>query len=379
MRALKCWGLLLLCVSSVAMGRAKPSLKPSRAPASVEQAPVMTPGASAPAGKALPEAQSSPAQVLAQMQALYNALEYEEVVAIGEQFTKRADLKLETLLEGYRLLASAICVVRDPSEAKNIFRLLLEAADKQRKKYELPPETPPKILDVFRVVQSRFEQEKRIIEQVERQSVVESIVIAGGPPDNARGGRPISFRYRIKDPKSAIDTVRVAYRKQGERVFNALAMSRDDSGEWSARLGGEVTASSSPFNLEYYVVAADSRGDLKAEATEASPRSLAVAAGQVEGVSLRVVPKGVFFTGAGFTVAAAALGVVFGLLMNSTQAHYNRLTGDQVGVEGRLLRQLDEQGTAYATGANISFATAGGLGVATGILGLFFTKFSDDP
>jgi hypothetical protein len=321
------------------------------------------------------------ADVLGKLQNLYNALEYEEVLALGEAFTARTDLTIDQRLEGYRLLASAIVVVRDPSDAKTKFRLLLEAARLQGKQYALPQDTPPKILDVFKLVRTEFEAEQALLEAVKRRRTIESISIAGGPGESGAGGKPLTFRYRIKDPTGAVGGAKVNYRREGESVFNSLALVSNDSGEWKAVLPGDLTASGNPYRLQYYVVTSDGSGELRTEGTSTQPLAVPMTAGVPTAPPFKPIPKAVFFTSAGLTVIAAGLGLLFGSLMLGPQAEFNRLVEQSRDpsnmVQGRTLVDLQQRGTTYATAANVSYIVAGGLGLTTGLLAIF-TKFVDE-
>jgi len=81
----------------------------------------------------------------------------------------------------------------------------------------------------------------------------------------------------------------------------------------------------------------------------------------------RATPLAPWLFGAG-TVAAAATGVLFGILSENA-AEDERTYDFQADGASRLeADQLAEDAESYATAANISFATAGALGIATVVL-----------
>jgi hypothetical protein len=276
----------------------------SKAGASTSQAGASTTQTPQPAGPPL----TGP-QLVVKARQQYDALEYEAVAAAAEQALASNDLTLEQKLDAYALQGSALAIVADPTDAEKPFRLLLRA----RPEFNLPDATPPKILAVFRKVQV---EERAIVEEVtalQRQRLAATLKLSGEAPAHRRGGRPLVFRYRLRDPQGAVDTVRVQYRKQGDAEFTSLPLVRDDAGVWLGRIPGEWTASAQGFELQYVVVGADDKGTLVSLGSPATPLSLAVAPGEVD-KNAHPVPAWGFWTAAGATtLAAATAGVLAGV------------------------------------------------------------------
>ncbi len=97
--------------------------------------------------------------------------------------------------------------------------------------------------------------------------------------------------------------------------------------------------------------------------------------GVAEEVALRLdpppLPPWVFYATAGAAVLAGAAGGVFGLLANDAETQFNRMARGSGVIEGRDLVKLEDQANSRALGANIGYATAGGLAISAAIVFLF--------
>lgn len=205
---------------------------------------------------------------------------------LAEQVLARPDLTLDQKLEAYRLLGSAKAIVEDPAEAEKPFRLLLRA----RADFDLSAETPPKILAVFRKVQSEERALADQLREVERDRIISGLKLLGEPPNTARGGRPLPLSFRLRDPTSAVEVVRVPYRRQGTPAFSTLALERSAEGDWRGLIPAEFTSDEKGFQMEYYVETADTRGPLLRLGTEKAPLNLTVSAGTI--AQARPPPRG---------------------------------------------------------------------------------------
>jgi hypothetical protein len=81
------------------------------------------------------------------------------------------------------------------------------------------------------------------------------------------------------------------------------------------------------------------------------------------------LPKPVFFSAAGATVAALLVGGYFGLAEHDAQVQHDLLLNHSVS--GIDLQQSSNTVKSRATAANIAFGVGGGLAVATGVIALF--------
>lgn len=350
----------LICLVLVPSAAPRPARRPAAAP-------------TAPAPTAPKPENTTPSQeVLRQAQAAYAALDYDQVLPLTEVALGRSDLTLEERLEAYRLQGSARAIVMDPMEAESAFRLLLRA----RADYELPAGTPPKILSVFRKVQIEERALAQTLQQVERARMIASLTLLGDPASPATGGKPLRFSFRVKDPTGVVDSVRVPFRREGDKAWSSLALQRNEVGSWEGALAGEVTASEKGFTFEYYVETADTQGVLLTRGTSLVPQRLPVTPGFVQVATLKPIHRAVFFVSAAFT---AALGLAAGglaLAFQAKQAEYQGATPPGGTVDGALVQRLRGEGNTLATATNATLI-AGGVALVITAVEAPFTAFSE--
>jgi hypothetical protein len=305
----------------------------------------------------------------------YDNLEYDRVAKLAEEVLARTDLTIEQKLDAYALQGSALAIVADPIDAEKPFRLLLRA----RPEFNLPDSTPPKILAVFRKVQV---EEKAILDEfaaIQRQRLAATLKLTGDAPGDARGGRALRFRYRLRDPQGAVESVRVQYRRKGEGEFTSLPLKRDDEGEWAGRIPGEWSANEGGFVLEYVVVAGDDKGTLISLGSTSAPQTLDVAAGQVD-KNAHPVPAWGFWTAAG---ATGAVGLTAGALAGTTawlNADYHRQLDESTPerpADGAALKRQAELGNTVMIAQFVGWGVAG-LGVVVAGLLAPFTNWSGE-
>jgi hypothetical protein len=314
---------------------------------------------------------SDAATGLQRLTALYDSLEYDQVTTLAEQLLAREDLTLDQRLEAYRLLGSAKAIVEDPIDAEQPFRLLLRA----RADYELPATTPPKILGVFRKVQSEERALASQLHEVERARVIANLKLLGEPPQRVKGGLPLKFSFRLRDPTSAVEAVRVPYRRAGQKVFSALALDRSDEGDWRGAIPGDVLADEKGFVLEYFIETTDAHGPLLSLGTEARPRNLQVEAGLVPTARFKPVHRGVFWTSTGLTIALGLASGALGVSLVDTQAAYQRFVARAPTVVGSSRNDLVAKGNLLADFTNAAWISAASMAVVTLLL-LPFTDFA---
>lgn len=342
--------LALATLAGAAAPRSKPKPSPVAAPAKLE----------------------APAAALARVSALYDALEYERVVTEASALLARPELPLDVRIEAYRIQGCARAIVADPVDAEQPFRLLLRA----RPDYELPDSTPPKILAVFRKVQSEERALALTLKQVDRKRLIESLRLRGDPPKEARGGQPLLFSWRLKDPLGVVDTVELPWRKAGQRGFSSLALERSADGTWQGRIPAELTASETGFQLEYFVRTADAEGVLLARGDEAAPLRVSILPGRVTSTRVRPIPPAVFWTSTALTIVSALVAGAFtGALVHQEKIYRD---GALAGRPGAELVSLAADGRAWATVANVGWGTAGVAGVVSLVM-LPFTRFDTAP
>ena len=357
----------LLCVVVTATAFAKPAKPKAPVAAPVDSpAPPSTPAA--PSELKLDPA-ASPVALVTQLNGLYEGLDYERVIPFAEACLKRTDLQLSQQLEVYRLLGSAKAIVEDPVDAEKPFRLLLRA----RPDYDLPNNTPPKILAVFRKVQSEERALAGKLREVERERVVASLKLLDELPSEARGGRPLVFSLRLRDPGSAVESVKVAYRRAGEKAFSSLALQRSEQGDWRGAIPSDFTASKDGFPLEYFVETGDGSGPLLSVGANLTPRTVRVTPGFVETRAFKPIHPAVTFVSLSLSVAIGVAAGVLGVAFNLEQAKYRELSR-MAEVSGAELSERARTGTTLATATNGTLI-AFGVGALTTALFFPFTDF----
>lgn len=252
------------------------------APAAPTTSEPSAPQTSAPARRAqvpFDLVEASPKKLLARARQLYDALEYDQVVPVARALLDRPGVDIELRLDAYLLEGSSLAIIGDPIEAEKPFRFLLRG----RPDFDLPGDSPPKILAVFRKVQV---EERAIVAQLhelERRRMIQGLELDGGLPDRAAGGAPLEIEYRLRDPHGVVAEMSLNYRRKGEASFSSLALVRDPSGAWRGALPGEWTASPSGFDLEYYLTTADRAGEaLLIVAGPETPHRTVITPGEVE-------------------------------------------------------------------------------------------------
>ncbi|MEO1174281.1 MAG: hypothetical protein AAFX94_19850, partial [Myxococcota bacterium] len=147
----------------------------------------------APVAHPLPESVSDR---LALARTLAEELEYPRVVALTESVIADEEAEANAKLEAYVLLGSAQAFMGNPLEAESAFRFLLRG----RPDFEFPKDTSPKITWVFRKVQHEEREILKQTEEMRRVRVAESIELGLNAPRKAKGGEPVRFRLKVKDP-----------------------------------------------------------------------------------------------------------------------------------------------------------------------------------
>lgn len=359
---------LLVVFSAWAALAAPPKAAPKPAPA-----PAPAPAAPAPK----PDASVAPKQVIAEMERLYKTLEYDAIIPLAEPFVKRADLSIDERVEGLRLLASAKVIAVDPTDGIPFFYQLLQI----KPSYELPKDTPPKILAVFTQVKLQVDQEQAIVLKKRCEDARAVAQLIGEPPASAKGGKPLKFSFRLKDPKGFADQGLVLpYRRSGQPAYSTLALERSDEGDWRAVIPGEATADPANYTLEYYVMAKSTQPACEAFVSlgsDSQPKTIAVAAGTVQTPAFKPVPVWLFGVSLASTAIAGGFLAASGIMFNVEQAKYRQM-GMVDGVLGSDLRAIELSGRGWASATNVMLVVTGVLAAITAGL-TPFTKFSEEP
>jgi hypothetical protein len=279
---------------------------------------------------------------LARAKTLYDAMEFDRVIPLASAVLGRVDITLDERLDAHLLHGTSLAIVGDPVEAEKTFRLLLRA----RPEFRMAEDTPPKILAVFRKVQAEENETQRLLAEAQRKKVVASLELKGGIAAKVAGGFPLVFRYRIKDPLGAVDTLDVEYRRQGAASFSSLALSQRGDGQWVGLIPGEWTANETDFVVEYIVVTRDKEGPLLTLGTTKEPLRETVPRGDVQDAIPPPVPLWAFTAGALGTSALAVVAAGLAVGVQLTQSDFDRLV-DQAqtsAIDGQQLNSVINRG-----------------------------------
>ncbi len=208
---------------------------------------------------------------------LAEELDYPEVVTLTEAVIADPKASAPEKLEAYRLLGSAQAFMGNPLEAESAFRFLLRG----NPDFEFPEGTSPKITWVFRKVQHEEQEILKQTEEMRRARVASAMELGLDAPKTAKGGEPLQFKLRIKDPFGAVEVASLHYRRSEERRFSQLPLKLNDNGLWVASLPAEWTANDGGATVEYFIGAEDSSQTLlRAIGNESDPLELTLEAGQ---------------------------------------------------------------------------------------------------
>jgi hypothetical protein len=355
--------LALSIAISLPVLAAAPKARPVK-PAVAAPTPDPAPAATPPPAPVKVNTNEPTATLLERASGFYQGLEYDRVIPLAEAVIAREDVTLEQKLEGYRLLASARAIVEDPIVAEQPFRMLLRA----RPDYELPKDTSPRILDVFKKVQTEEKNFAAQLRELERGKVISGLKLLGEGPTESKGGKPLRFSFRLKDPTGAVDAMRLPYRRAGQPAYSSLALNRGDEGDWNGTIPGEFTSDEKGFTLEYFVETLDAKGPLLSVGTEKQPKAVAVSAGVFSTAKPPPLHKGVWFAGLALSAAVGAAAGGVGIAFNDTQTQYKTLAGSPDEVDGARLQALRVRGESLGDATTGLLISTGVAVLATAVM-----------
>jgi hypothetical protein len=362
----------LLLAPSTFAGPPKSKAKPPPAPAVAAPAAPATPAPATASNDELKK--QSTEDLMKKAKQLHDQLEYDQVLPLVTEVLSRGDaVPIDTQLDAYVLQGSCLAIIGNPIDAEAPFRRLLRG----RPDFELPNDTPPKIMQVFRKVQAEEQAIARQMEELTRGRIVKQMQLLGAPPEKLKGGRSIAFDYLLKDPALAAKTVRVQYRKKGQPAYSSLALASAPGGHWKGEIPGEWTANDGGAQVEMYVETLDDKGPLLTLGSAQSPIVKDIAPGQVDRSAPPPLPPWSIWVGAGTTVALALAGAGFGAGMEAEQQAYSAQAqlATTVPQDGAQLAQKRDLGDTLAWTANGLFIASGAAALVTVVGGAFFTDW----
>lgn len=174
--------------------------------------------------------------------------ELEECVRLNEALLTNPSLDSQKRAAAYQRLASAYAAMEDVAQSSRYWRLLLRLQPDM----ELPDETSPKILMVFRSVQV---EEKRLREELEaerQRQTIERIGLELDVPEEHQGGFPLAIRAELVDPDGGVKSAWLRHRTPGQGEFAALPLARS-GGHLQAEFPAAFTAGNQARDLELFV------------------------------------------------------------------------------------------------------------------------------
>jgi len=297
---------------------------------------------------------------------LYEALEYDKVLPLANAVLAREDLTPDQKLDAYLLQGNSLAIIGDAIEAEKSYRLLLRG----RPDFDLPGDTPPKILAVFRKVQVEENTIREQLHAMQRERIRNSLELIGKHPGEAMGGYPLAFAYRLRDPNSAVEVIRIQYRRQGEGTYSSLALRRDDEGVWRGAIPGEWTSNEEGFKLEFFLQTTDKEGPLLTDGDTKAPIAIDVSAGTVDRATPPPLPLWAFVatasSAAAVGVAAASTGIAEMVVQQQYRDYAN--LGLTETIEGDKLMDIGSTGDALAVTTNILLVATGMVALAAGVM-----------
>lgn len=234
------------------------------------------------------------------------SLDYEVSLAHATAALLKPGITDAQRVTAYQLQAGSHAVMGQQLDAQKEYRLLLRL----RPDFQLPPETPPKILAAWNVVHAEEELIRRTVRQAERERIVNAISLDVAVPQHHPGGHPLDVSVTMKDPYAGVRQLVFAYRTDPSAGFATLPLEADGD-RFTARVAPSLTASPGGLRMEYAVIARDADGEVLASAgTESGPRIITITPGQVPTTPLWRQPVIWAVAGTGSAVVAGFTGTV---------------------------------------------------------------------
>ncbi len=241
--------------------------------------------------------------LVARAKAQYKELEFGAAVrTIKKVLVHAEELGPEDRFEINLIHGSCLAVLGRPIDAEVPFRLVV----RMKPDFDLSKHTPPKILAVWRKVRVEERGIMRQLEELERARAAEQLALLGEHPARATGGRPIAFRYRLRDPTGIVDRVEVYYRRAMDEAFSSLALVLEDQERWEGKIPASWTENEGGMVAEFYVSMLDRQGEsIRTVGTPKKPLMVTIREGRIGSKPLY---KSVWFWSI-VSIAAAASGV----------------------------------------------------------------------
>lgn len=243
--------------------------------------------------------------LLARLQQQLAALEYRDADALSAALLAREDLTLDERIDTQLARGRVLAIIADPTDAEPMFRLVLRA----RPAFDLPDDTPPRVLAVFRKVQVEERRAADQLRAVERARRIAGLALRYREPTEVRGGQPLLVELRLRDDTGAAERLRMGWRV-GTGEFATLPLSRRPDGAWAGTLSASDTVNQQGAKLDYFFEVADPAGVLLSDGNAGKPHQLTLLPGQVK-VTPPISSRAFALIAGGTGVLAIASGVLW--------------------------------------------------------------------
>ncbi|MBI5497689.1 MAG: hypothetical protein HY904_21960 [Deltaproteobacteria bacterium] len=264
-------------------------------------------------------------QMLQQAQQACESFDLDRCVELGLALLGAPELQSEQQAAVYTHLAGSYAVMGDPTESERYYRLLLRL----KPDFDLPAETPPKILVVFRNVQAEEQRIRDAMKEAEKKRLREGIALEVKAPKRTVGGQPLVIAALVSSKQGGVESVALRFRKDPAEQFATLPMVKAGKARYEATFPAVQTAGEQVRKWEYFVtVHGEGSETLKAEGSPEAPLAVELSAGAVPSPPLWrqprlwvavAVPAVSALTAAGVLTAAGLGGSVAAVWLYSIQ------------------------------------------------------------
>ncbi len=222
-------------------------------------------------------AQSVGQASLTQAKKHWSESDFDLVVGAADKALAATTLTKAERVEALRYKGMALTVLQKKLEATKVFEALFDIAPD----YELPANTSPAILAVFRPARAGWQVKVEARLATELGKAYAALRMTLQLPPRTKGGRSLALPIDVTDPKRIVDKLTLSYRRRGSRYF-ATQTATGKPGRTTLRIPGTFTASKTPFVLELYLRSLHrSGGILRRQGGPDRPLLIQVDAGQV--------------------------------------------------------------------------------------------------
>ncbi|HSD89353.1 MAG TPA: hypothetical protein VLB44_17610, partial [Kofleriaceae bacterium] len=224
--------------------------------------------------RSLPAAADS-AERVASAEHHFEELDYELVLGDSDAVIADASAPVAHKARALFVRGEALVVLDRDADANAAFTALLSLDPEFRP----PPTSPPRIRAAFESALAawRVGREEELATKFGAQ--LREVKLDVDAPVDARGGRPLQLRVRLRDPQHLANRLVLGYRRESEREYSRISAAAAPS--LVLAIPGAVLGSDKPYRLAWYVHATHESGAVvRRSGDEAEPRWLAVAAGQ---------------------------------------------------------------------------------------------------